>query len=463
MEAAEGGGAGWAAAPHQSESERRLWAALVWSGAECLLLTGVMFGFGSLELALRRDGVYAELCAEPDSGGCEAQALRLSLVYTVGAAAVPGAMMVWGPAIDLYGARRTRVLSALVVALGAAAFAASDSEARDLYALGAALLSGGGGGFFLSHFVLAEHCMARRTAFGVAHSLLNTAFDSATVCFALVELAHRHGAPLSALFAALAAFAVLAALVTPLFGELLDPPPGHQQQPAEEEQPKEEHTRFGARLDVTHLPFSRQVRTRHFAFVGTWALLTIYRTMLLLGSIGEQMADVAGSDAGAERNVRLFGVLILVSTVVSPAFGRLVDRAGCALTFAIVNCLGVLCYTLLSSGEEAALPVSFLAFGCFRAFNYIVLTVFVQGVFGNASFGRIYGVAIGILAATAAFLQYPTMALALGPLDGSFAGLNAAIALLGVPLFAFPLWIHANGGGIRGKTDEPAADDGAQL
>eukprot|EP00320_Phaeocystis_rex_P017799 CAMPEP_0119090838 /NCGR_PEP_ID=MMETSP1178-20130426/154162_1 /TAXON_ID=33656 /ORGANISM="unid sp, Strain CCMP2000" /LENGTH=51 /DNA_ID=CAMNT_0007074293 /DNA_START=34 /DNA_END=186 /DNA_ORIENTATION=+ len=36
------------------------------------------------------------------------------------------------------------------------------------------------------------------------------------------------------------------------------------------------------------------------------------------------------------------------------------------------------------------------------------MTAFIQGVFGHATFGTIYGIGVGIVSVVAAAIQYPT-------------------------------------------------------
>jgi MFS family permease len=87
----------------------RRWALVGLSCVEVLTATGIMFGWSSLTLALRREGIYDELCDVGESG-CKEQVLRLSMVYTAGAVAIPLSGLVWGPLLDARGAKTCRLL-----------------------------------------------------------------------------------------------------------------------------------------------------------------------------------------------------------------------------------------------------------------------------------------------------------------------------------------------------------------
>ena len=93
---------------------------------ECVLGTGVVFGFSALQLALAREGTYAELCeasgagpgALASAGGCEAQKLRFAFVYSVATAAFQVSMMFWGCLLDLRGSAFVRVAQQLTCFMG---------------------------------------------------------------------------------------------------------------------------------------------------------------------------------------------------------------------------------------------------------------------------------------------------------------------------------------------------------
>ena len=183
--------------------------------------------------------------------------------------------------------------------------------------------------------------------------------------------------------------------------------------------------------------------------LAVWSLFTIYRTMLVLGSVTEQMrANGGGRDVShAETLVRVFNLLILVSVVLTPPFGRFVDSHGMPSAFFVVNTLGIFTYASLLASADWLLYLAFLAFGCFRAWNYSLLTTYIQGVFGGESFGRVYGIGIGVFSIVSGVTQYPTMQLAMGAAgggeNGSFVGLDLAMVGVGVALFTFPAFVHA--------------------
>mmetsp|Transcript_29246 Transcript_29246/g.46943 ORF Transcript_29246/g.46943 Transcript_29246/m.46943 type:complete len:485 (-) Transcript_29246:410-1864(-) len=454
------------ASPSSFPSLSRRWLLVALSCVEVLTATGIIFGWSSLALQLRREGAYDELC-DAGQSGCKKQVLRLSGVYTAGAAAIPVSGMVWGPLLDIKGAMVCRRLGLGIFSIACLFFAFADSKTFDVYILAAALLSVGGMGFFLSHFVIAEHFASDH--FGLVHSLINCAFDSSTATFTVMELLHGAGATTRGLFLGLASLAVLyLALSTEhVWAGHLSPPPrgvdaggvpapaiadkgasageGEDKGAVEATVAARSSPQFGPLLDESGRSFGAQLRSAPFIALGVWSLFTIYRTMFILGSINEQMIANGGGRtvSQAESLVRVFNLLILVSTILTPPFGRFVDKYGMVPAFLLVNALGIFTYGALLARPDWALYLAFLAFGCFRAWNYSLLTTYVQGVFGGESFGKVYGIGVGMFSIVSATTQYPTMELVMQKGEsGSFVEIDLIFVGFGVLLFSFPAFVH---------------------
>ncbi|GHP07495.1 hypothetical protein PPROV_000623700 [Pycnococcus provasolii] len=395
----------------------RRWLLVALTFVEVLLATGIMFGWSALSLAMRRDGVYAHLCADDRNQPCKEQLLRYSLIYTVGAFAVPlSGAVVWGPMLDAYGAKVTRVLSLVTFSAACLLFAFS-SRTFDAYLPAVGLISCGGMGFFFSHFVLALHF--RNDHYGLVHAIINCAFDGSTVTFTVLEQLHRTlNTSIRNLFVGMACIAALFLLLSTelVWNGHLDAPKeednavrdeeedgggggdGGDDSPSKDERPSV--GLYGPLLECSSLTIQQQFVSAPFVACAAWALFTIFRTMFVLGSITEQMTANGGgrSAEDAETLVRLFNFLILVSVALTPAFGRFVDRYSLPAGFIVVNTLGIFCYASLLAKHTSVLCIGFLAFGCFRAWNYGLLTTYVQGIFGGENFGRVYGIGIGVFA-----------------------------------------------------------------
>ena len=439
-----------------------------------------------MTIALKRDGVYREVCARVDTANdddvvtkyeyeedCNEQKLKFNAMYTAGTASVPTSMMFWGYFIDRKGVQITRFLALTLFIIGSILFAEADSKEFDTYVIACVFLNAGGAGFFLSHFAFCDH-FRQTKYFGLAHSLINCAFDSSTATFFMFEEIHRVGATIKELFYGLAcvAFMFMMSTNTYVWGEYLEAPKQAEQEETclekqlEGEMREEEEEESANNLenengntslqhkgkDLTSMIFTEQIKTPFFWTVAVWSLGSIFRTMFVLGSIFEQLQFNGNGRTIEDANklVRLFNALILVSTLLTPFFGYFVDKLGLASAFVLVNALGVVAYIFILWNHEdrnVTLAIAFLCFGCFRAWNYSCLTIYVQGVFGNRTFGKLYGIGIGVFAVISGGMQYPSMHLVLSEDygNGSFFVVDCLLICIGLALFMFPIWIKRNG------------------
>ncbi|KAK3265064.1 hypothetical protein CYMTET_26227 [Cymbomonas tetramitiformis] len=188
--------------------QHNLYFNLVVTLLETLTATGVIFGFSSLGIILRREGVYAEYCDEPVSNAsdvseaqekpeCEEQSIRLNLIYSVGSAILPFAITFVGPVLDVLGPYRTHLGGCVAFAGGSILLGFSNSHSFDAFIPAVVILSFGAGAIFLSQFQIADHFPVQ---YGFIHSLINSAFDSSTVVFLVFNVIHRQGISRYSLF-----------------------------------------------------------------------------------------------------------------------------------------------------------------------------------------------------------------------------------------------------------------------
>ena len=184
-------------------------------------------------------------------------------------------MMLWGYALDMAGSAFVRVASMVVMCAGTLLCAYSNSEHFDAFVPAGALLGCGGAGFFFSHFVLADHFKDGGN-FGLVHTLLNAAMDSATLTYFVLEVLQRYfGVRVKAYLTALAAVYGAFIVITPLWGKYLRPAEGDGDGGGDAEEEAAvaadaEEAALAAEAparnsgDVSKLPFLRQLRTPHF-------------------------------------------------------------------------------------------------------------------------------------------------------------------------------------------------------
>ncbi|XP_066269620.1 large neutral amino acids transporter small subunit 4-like [Branchiostoma lanceolatum] len=156
-------------APSLFEASRRRKFLLGTAIAENLLFSFILFGWGSLVLMLKAQGLYSKLCTGPDGNvtvtaapalfqqkedkqqvlidelsGCAAQDRRLNLAFTVGSFLLSGMTFPIGMAMDKFGCRSLRMIGCVLVASSCILFAWSDRDMSDLLFL-AVIFNGVGG------------------------------------------------------------------------------------------------------------------------------------------------------------------------------------------------------------------------------------------------------------------------------------------------------------------------------
>ncbi|CAH1248093.1 SLC43A2 [Branchiostoma lanceolatum] len=156
-------------APSLFEASRRRKFLLGTAIAENLLFSFILFGWGSLVLMLKAQGLYSKLCTGPDGNatvtaapalfeqkedkqqvlidelsGCAAQDRRLNLAFTVGSFLLSGMTFPIGMAMDKFGCRSLRMIGCVLVATSCLLFAWSDRDMSDLLFL-AVIFNGVGG------------------------------------------------------------------------------------------------------------------------------------------------------------------------------------------------------------------------------------------------------------------------------------------------------------------------------
>jgi hypothetical protein len=206
------------------------------------------------------------------------------------------------------------------------------------------------------------------------------------------------------------------------------------------------------RLPPSALPFRAQLLTPHFAWLAVWSLCATSRVLYLLGTVQAQAKHAGGerSDARAARLVETFNSILPLVAFATPAFGALLDAHGAGAGLALVNVLGVACYVLVQLPGASAPVLAYACFGCFRVWNFACTSSYTQGVFGNESFGRVYGLGANFFNLIAAAAQYPLIAFGARAPDRGYALVDAALVALAVPMFAFPAWVRARVEGKRG-------------
>ena len=167
---------------------RHLIVTLAFTTSCCL--SGVVFGWPALAVALKREGAYADKCADDDDE-CKAQEVALARVFTIGVVCMFGARLPVGLALDRLGARVTVVITLLGAAIGALLFASNN------YAVGFALITGCANGVHVGSMHLAQLFLGRE---GSVTTIFNGAHQMGSLVFLAFLGIYGSGVSLQAIF-----------------------------------------------------------------------------------------------------------------------------------------------------------------------------------------------------------------------------------------------------------------------
>lgn len=137
-------------------SEKESGSALAYGVWFCLIFasfwtSGIVFGWPALVLMFNKKQIFSELCA--GSEDCQERQRRLNLVFSGGFFCMLAGRLAWGLFLDWQGPKKTAMVAALTICVGAILMAFSFGDMwRDAVAPGYVLMSLGGPGVHLANF-----------------------------------------------------------------------------------------------------------------------------------------------------------------------------------------------------------------------------------------------------------------------------------------------------------------------
>ncbi|KAI5475172.1 hypothetical protein MNV49_001859 [Pseudohyphozyma bogoriensis] len=436
-------------------------------------------------------GVYSELCRsgerhrDPENGRwivCEAQDLKLGLLFTVASVATSVAGLPTGMVLDKLGPRTSTIIGAVLVALGAASFGAGyQSPAVDSYLIGYFLIAIGGPLVCLSSFHLSNAFPAHA---GVVLAAVTGSFDASSIPFVIYEWVYRSKEvslrrffwgyliiPLSliieqTLIAPEETYQRQAPTKStehvPTETDPLIPPPEASLDPenlaasmiasgfsqihltAQDDEGlvtalKSKDTLTGTLYGMTAV---EQLKTSWFWALTFFVAVHMTRINFYILSIDTQLQDFTGSRETAESLTRIFSVMLPIGGIAGiPVVGLLLDRLPFLHVMLVTLGLGVAFGVFGMTGSVALQIVGFGAFVVFRPLLYTAVSEAVAKIMGFKSFGTIYGAAM-TLAGFVALLNVPLDVLVKSVLK-SYIPVDLAFLALGIVssgTVAFLIW-----------------------
>lgn len=163
---------------------------LILTLAQISISGGVIFGWQALLPVLYKKGVYAESCdggmADP-TYPCLAMRSKLALVFNVACASNAAGALVAGLLMDIFGTRIARMISGLIVCIGALMIAYADPESI-LWFPGLACIGFGGNGLQITSFHISNLFLGNER---LVVSTITGSFAASACLFTLMRLAHE--------------------------------------------------------------------------------------------------------------------------------------------------------------------------------------------------------------------------------------------------------------------------------
>ncbi|XP_062892804.1 equilibrative nucleobase transporter 1-like isoform X3 [Mobula hypostoma] len=186
---------------------------------ECLGFAGMLFGWPSLVIVLKKEEYFADLCPPQNTSNhsglrnvsCVPQDERFTLIFTISDFLTNFLIFASGLLLDRYGIMLTRLLAILLFTTGTLLIAFS-TAASALLLFPALILIGVGGVFLLTTNLKAGILFGRKSSTVIA--LHTGAFGSAPIVFLVVKVVYEAGFSLKAIFLFISCLSVLLVLRT---------------------------------------------------------------------------------------------------------------------------------------------------------------------------------------------------------------------------------------------------------
>nr|XP_002124037.1 solute carrier family 43 member 3-like [Ciona intestinalis] len=470
-------------------------ASLITAVLETLCFSGMVYGWGSMSYMLEKEGYFNSTCnnsvgslnpATPNADAveyaapasnlflegqteaeCEKQEKMLTLVFTLSSVISSALIIITGYIFDKFGTWVVRFCGISLYIVGWLIMAVTTR--MESWAVFLAMILVGISGFplVISNVSISNLFQNHRV---LVISVINGAFDSSAVTFALMKIAYDSGIEFSYIMYFMTACAVLMiarflflmprmhipSIVRDDFEYGLQCCKMRQQSPGEEEMNEygsliEREPENTASLKSCLLSVSFILNCIH---LGSLQL----RTQFFYGTTKPWLVQVDHDNPNETSTyLNAFGIIQLCGLLVSSLGGILTDF--CIKKFSVTSSVtlatrrAVAIYIGLSSVFAIlfsiivlvpVLPLQYLAFFLqvtFRSFLYGANATFLITMFPEAYFGKLYGFTV-FFAAIIALLQYPLFDAVTYIYGGDFTVINISLLIISIATIIHPIVLY---------------------
>jgi hypothetical protein len=203
-------------------------------------------------------------------------------------------------------------------------------------------------------------------------------------------------------------------------------------------------------------PISRQLRSAPFLWYAAFFIINMCCYTCWLGTLDARL-NALGQVNGEQTAI--FGIIAPLGFFVQFIVGPTMDRAGVKVAAWIQWALGAL-FLALSVVQDLQVQIgAMVAFACFRAFHFSVMTSYLSRAFGFRTMGVTVGTVV-LLGGLAGLSQSGILLWGLSSSEGFFPPV-LFLLILQLLSVAFPLWLSGQGG--KDGTLPPTAGFVSQL
>lgn len=433
---------------------------------QSIWISGTVYGWPAFLLMLRAEHLYANRCGtdeliehHPPSQGnnttieegieCPEQEILFNRIATSGISSLLISLFVMGLCLDRFGPRITACVGSLISVSGALLISFSNDHGFDWFFVGFGLMGFGGPALHLGVIHLSN-------LFPGNKAMLIAAFNGAFAISGLLFLGFQQAISLSdggltreSLFIGYA-FVLLFIGVSCFFlwpdkafqpmtdnnvqNKLERSDSEDSMEPFEEMETEEERRKRMAQERIAELKcrsFWQQLFSAPWWVNAVFTAVNIFGLQYYISTGPDQLLRMGDYDA---TYTVLLNVITPLGALGIPIYGWLMDKKGFALSYAVINLLGIGINVLALIPVLPLQIVTFAFWAAYRLLGFSACYAFVAKVFGDTNFGTLNGLTLsstGIIN----FSQILITKMVVEHWGGSFFYPNVGFILARLPLF----------------------------
>jgi len=418
---------------------------------ETFLTIGIIFGWTPMLTILMNEGQYSEVCPG-GIGGCQAQALKLNLIFTICVSAFGATFLFAGIFLDKVGPRASRLLGSAIFIVGLILFGASDSKKFDAFIPGYLLIGLGGPSIFSSFF----HWSTLFQRKELYLTMLNCAFDGGAIVFFIFELIYFAGIKRAYIFYG---YAILVSLIFIRSLAMKDPVPQEtgrrRKRYAVEYMTDVKQAGKGVpKIQEDFYTFKEQLRSVYYIYALVCLVVVSNFINYYVGTVADQINAKHPSPHTQMIFRTLFNLVFPLGTIlwVVP-IGWMLSKFSIITSLFVGLSVGIIFGFVICVPSLYIQFLSFILLSLFRPLIYSTISTYVTVVFGFRRFGTLYGV-MNIINGIFGLGQYLLNWLVYSAFDGDFFQVNFGMTFMTALMLSFPVFLK-----VKKRMNEMAGDN----